>query len=226
MKNTSPKQIMLCVILLGGLLLIGVYFLVYKSYIDKAEDIERTNVALNKRVAELKEYYDNMDMYNTEIELMQTEIRNVLAQFPPDVREEDMIVLALNTIKTADVEYTNLNFGDREALRSIPAETVQAAGMEELNLDLVFVERKSAYVNNTVYQSLKDCINTINNSNNRLAITNITYSRDEETGELSGTIQVSFYSVLGTGREYEPQNLGSYTSGLSELFGTLVPQED
>lgn len=226
MKKISPKQVMTCVVLLGALLLVGVYFLVYKSYVDKAAAIETSNVTLNKRVAELKEYYDNMDMYNAEIELMHTEIRNILADFPPDVKEEDMIVLALDTMKTADIEYTNLNFGDREALRSIPAETVQAAGMEELNLDLVFVERKSAYVNNTVYQSLKDCINTINNSDNRLTITNIAYSRDEDTGELSGSIQVSFYFVLGTGREYEPQNLGSYTSGLAELFGTVRPQED
>ncbi|MCH5271236.1 MAG: hypothetical protein J1E83_10865 [Lachnospiraceae bacterium] len=226
MKKVSSKQVMMYVVLLGILLLVGVYFLVYKSYTDQAATIETSNVVLNRRVAELKEYYDNMEGYNAEIELMQAEIRNVLGQFPPDVLEEDMIVLALDTMKNAAVEYTNINIGDREALRNIPAETVQAAGMEELNLELVFVERKGVYVNDTVYQSLKECINTINNSDNRLAITNIAYSRNDDTGELTGTIQVSFYTIIGTGREYEPQNLADYTSGLSELFGAVHRAEE
>ena len=220
MKKTSSKQLMLYVFLIGVIALVAVYFLVYKSYIDKAEALELTNVALNRRVAELKEYYDNMAMYNEEIELMQAEIRSILEPFPADVLEEDMIVLALNTMKTASVSYTNLNVGDREALRDIPAETVQAAGMEELTQELIFVERQGVYVNDTSYRSLKDIISTINNSDNRLAITNIMYSRNEDTGNLTGTIQVSFYSVIGTGREYVPQDLADYVSGLAELFGT------
>ena len=220
MKKTSPKQLMTCVVLIGLLALIAVYFFVYKSYIDKAEALELSNMALNRRVAELKEYYDNMEMYNEELELMQAEIRSILEPFPADVLEEDMIVLALDTMKTASVDYSNINVGEREALRNIPVETVQAAGMEDLTQELVFVTRQGVYVNETNYQSLKDCINTINNSSNRLAINNIAYSRNEDTGELAGTIQVSFYSVMGTGREYVPQNLADYVSGLAELFGT------
>ena len=220
MKKTSPKQLMMYVVLIGFLALIAVYFLVYKSYMDKADAIELSNVALNRRVAELKEYYDNMEMYNGEIELMQAEIRSILEPFPADVLEEDMIVLALDTMKTAAVDYSNINVGEREALRNIPVETVQAAGMEDLTQELVFVNRQGVYINSTRYQSLKDIINTINNSDNRLAISNIAYSRDEDTGELSGSIQVSFYSVIGTGREYVPQNLADYISGLAELFGT------
>lgn len=221
MKKLSQKQLMTYVLLFGCLLLIAVYFLVYKSYLDKAAVIETSNVGLNRRVAELKEYYDNMETYNAEIELMQTEIRNILGQFPPDVMEEDMLVLALDTMRHASVKYTNINIGDREAIKSIPAATVQAAGMEELNLELAYVKRQGTYVNTTNYQSLKDCIETINNSDNRLAITNVAYSRNEDTGELSGTIQVSFYSVIGTGRVYEPQDLTDYISGLSNLFGVV-----
>lgn len=226
MKKISQKQLMTYVILFGVLLLVGVYFLVYKSYVDKAADIEVSNLTLNRRVAELKEYYDNMQTYNEEIELMQAEILNILGKFPPDVMEEDMLVLALDTKKTAAIDYTNINIGDREAIRSIPAATVQAAGLEGLNLELAYVERKGVYVNTTTYQNLKDCVSTINNSDNRLAITNISYSRNEETGGLSGTIQISFYSVLGTGREYEPQNLADYTSGLAELFGVVHQEEE
>ncbi len=226
MKDITPKKMMLYVVLLGAILLAGVYFLVYKSYIDKAEALERSNVALNERVKELKEYYDNMESYNQEIAAMQEEIRGTLDLFPADVMEEDMIVLALDTMKTAAVDYTNINIGDREALRSIPAATVQAAGMEELQLELAYIERKGTYVNTTNYQNLKDCVKTINDSDNRVAITNISYSRNEETGELAGTIQVSFYYVLGTGKPYVPQDLAEYASGLAELFGIAHPAQE
>lgn len=225
MKNVTPKKLMMYVVLLGAILLAGVYFLVYKSYTEKAETLKLSNVALSERVAELKEYYDNMENYNQEIAAMQDEIHNILGQFPADVMEEDMIVLALDTMKRAAVDYTNINIGEREAIRSIPAATVQAAGMEDLQLELAYVKRTGTYVNTTSYQNLKECVETINNSENRVAITNISYSRNETSGELAGTIEVSFYSVLGTGKPYEPQNLADYASGLAELFGVAQVEE-
>lgn len=222
MKNTTAKQAMTYVLALGFLVLLAVYFLVYKSYNDKAEVLEKSNIAKQQRVDELKVFYDNLPIYNAEIEQYQAQIAAWLDEFPSDVKEEDIIVLALDTEKAAFVGYTNININGREAFRTIPAATMQLARMENLTQDVIFVERTVSYVNITDYFNLKKCVETINSSADKLTISNITYSKNEETGELEGTIEVTFYSVVGTGKEYVPQNLKEYESGLANLFGTTT----
>ena len=219
MKQDTAKKIMTYVLLLGALLLFAVYFLVYKKYNDMAAQINTSNIALAERVDELKQYYDNLNTYNAEMEMMQEQVNAWLDEFPADVKEEDIIVLALDTEEAAYVAYTNINIQERKALRTIPASMVQPAGMENYTSDIVFVERKTSYVNTTDYFNIKNCVEVINNSDDRLVISNITYSENEETGLLDGTIEVTFYSVIGTGKEYVPQVLPEYESGLLNLFG-------
>lgn len=226
MKKTMAKQVMIYVMIMGVILLLAVYFLIFKSYTDKAQLIQESNVVLSQRVNVLKQYYEKMDSYNNEIVLMQDQIRDWLDEFPADVKEEDIIVLALDTEKIAYVDYSTINIMDREALRTIPAATMQGVGMEELTQDLIFVQRKTSYVNKTDYYNMKKCVASINDSDNRLTISNITYVKNKETGELEGTIEVTFYSAIGTGKEYIPQKLPAYVSGLHDLFGiTEIPGE-
>lgn len=226
MKKTSAKQVMTYVLLVGLLVLLAVYFLVYKAYNEKAAAIENSNATLQQRVEELKGYYDKMDIYQADIDAMKEDVNKLLADFPADVKEEDIIVLALDTEKNALVGYKNINISDREALLTIPAATVQTAGMANLTQDLIFVERKTSYVNVTDYFNMKNVVKTINDSTNRLAISQLAYSRNEETGELEGTIEVTFYSVLGSGKEYIPQVLPEYESGLYNLFGVVEVEEE
>ena len=218
MKKNSSKQTALYVALFGVLALVVVYFLVYKAYMDKAEQIRTSNISLTARVDELKKYYDDLDFYNGEIEMMEAQIFTWLDAFPADVLEEDILVLALDTEKVAWVDYSNINMGTKEALKVIPAETVLASGMEELQQEIIFVNRTTSYVNSVDYENLKDVVKEINAQDNRLNISNIAYGRNTETGLLEGTIEVTFYSVIGTGKEYVPQKLKDYRSGLEDLF--------
>lgn len=226
MKKLSSKKVMTYVLLVGVLVLLAVYYFVYMSYNEQAETIENSNRTLQERVDVLKEYYDNMETYKAEIAIMQEQVNWMLEEFPADVREEDVIVMALETEENALVDYTNINIGGKEALKTIPASTVLTAGMENLTQDLIFVERVGTYVNTTNYQELKKCVETINAGADHLSISNVVYSRNEETGMLAGTIEVTFYSVLGTGKEYVPCDLMEYESGLAELFGVVTVMEE
>lgn len=225
MKKLSAKQVMTYVLLIGLLVLLAVYYFVYLSYNDKAEAIENSNRTLQERVDVLKGYYDNMETYQAEITVMQKQVNTLIEDFPADVKEEDIIVLALDTEENAAVGYRNINIGDREAIKTIPAATVLTAGMENLTQDLIFVERKTSYVNETDYFNMKEVVQTINDSRDRLCISQVAYSQNDESGLLEGTVEVTFYSALGTGKEYIPQDLPEYESGLFNLFGVTEAGE-
>lgn len=226
MKKISEKKIMTYVILAGLVMFIAVYFLIYQKYNEKAATLEAGNATLNERVMELKQFFDDMDNNKKKISAMQEQVQEWLAEFPADVKEEDIIAMALETEKNAAVAYSNINIADREALRTIPAATVCLSGMENLTQDLIFVKRLTSYVNSTDYPNMKNVIQTINDSHKRLSISKITYSMNEETGLLDGTVEVTFYSVTGDGKEYVPQKLMDYQSGLPDLFGDVQPKSD
>ena len=109
MKKSSSKQVAVYVALFGVLALVAVYFLVYKAYMDKAEQITASNATLSARVNELKEYYEDIDFYNGEIEMMQNQIYTWFDEFPADVLEEDILVLALDTEEVAWINYSKFS---------------------------------------------------------------------------------------------------------------------
>lgn len=226
MKKITAKQVMTYVLLLGLLLFIGVYFLVYQKDLEQAETIRSSNAALQVRVDELKTYYDNMEFYQEEIVRMDAQVTEWMDEFPADVKEEDIIVLAIDTERSAAIGYSNINIQGREALATIPADTVKAAQMEQYTDEITLMQRKTSYVNITDYTNLKNCIKTINDQDDRMTISNISYSSNQETGEIEGTIEVTFYAAYGTGKEYVPQVLPAYESGLYNLFGVVNVQEN
>ncbi len=226
MKKITAKQAMTYVLLLGLLLFIGVYFLVYQKDLEQADAIRSSNAALQVRVDELKTYYDNMEFYQEEIARMDTQAAEWLDEFPADVKEEDIIVLAIDTERNAAIGYSNINIQGREALATIPADTVKAAQMEQYTDEITLMQRKTSYVNITDYTNLKNCIKTINDQDDRMTISNISYSSNKETGGIEGTIEVTFYAAYGTGKEYVPQVLPAYESGLYNLFGVVNVQEN
>ena len=53
----------------------------------------------------------------------------------------------------------------------------------------------------------------------------IVYSKNETDNCLEGTIEVTYYYALGTGREYEEVDFKKYTAGLDDLFNLKTEEE-
>lgn len=220
MKNNSAlsKKILTYTALICVLCLVCVYFLVYKKYMESGTKLSKENATLNQHIEELEQYHNNRSTYETEMAEIRKELRGILAEFPADVREEDSIYLVLQAMSKANLSISNINIGERAELITIPAAEVGYSGLEELTEDLTFVSRKTAYVNKTDYQNLKQLVASVNTYDYRSNISNLSYSRNEAENCLEGTIEVTFYSLPGTGREYEERNFAEYESGLADLF--------
>lgn len=232
MKNVDSKKIMYYVLLVGVLALVIVYFLVYKKYIDKTDSLNAENRTLSDRVAVLKEYYDNRMMYEESIEAMQIDINKKLDEFPADVKEEDILLLAVKSTEDSYIAYTGVNLSDREPIYEIDRGIVGQGSIEGLSDTLTFVKRTVSYVNNVDYFNLKQVIGFILNSPNKKNISVVSYKANEDTTEtaedlekeseiemLDGTISVQFFSVLGSGKPYERPEIPEYEAGLFNIFG-------
>ncbi|MBO4981675.1 MAG: hypothetical protein J6C84_07255 [Lachnospiraceae bacterium] len=226
MKNKAQtaffSTLVLCVVIL-----VVIYMYVFQPYAEKTQMLVNSNMQLASRVAELEAFYAQMPQYKEQMTAMQTEIQDTLAAFPADVKEEDAIYLALRSWEEGIlVGYRSISIGEREELARVGADIVQGSGMEEFpGQDLVFNKRLVTYSNITTYQNLKDLITCINDNQEEVAITNVAYALNDEDMLLEGTIDVTFYMVDGTGKEYIPREFKDYETGLSNLFASSEEME-
>ena len=223
-KNKG-QQIMLYVVAVGALILILVYVFVFQKLQEQAETINASNKVLRQRVDELKQYYDYRDEYLALTEEMRVEVGELLVPYPADSREEDSIMLAVQMQESYPIEYTTINIATAETVKLISYETVSAVGLEEYPNPIVFSERDSSYVNEVSYEGLKEVVQTILASDNRIGIKNISYTKNPDNGRLSGSVDLTFYSVQGTTKEYTVPDIAAYLMGTDNIFGKMAVKE-
>ncbi|MDE6362686.1 MAG: hypothetical protein K2O40_13220 [Lachnospiraceae bacterium] len=218
LKKIFNKNTFLSITLAGMLVLVMIYVFVYMDYTQKTEDLTASNEELKKVVDELQQYSDNIEEYKEEIEGMRQQIEQVVAEYPADAREEDIVMLAVELQERNVIGYDAINMEEREGTYSIPGDLVKAAAIEGLDEELVFAQKHAVYVNTTNYDNLKSIIEQVYLSDNRIGIDNIAYAKDEENGTLEGNIDIYFYSLAGTDKEYASPDIAAYLSGTSDLF--------
>lgn len=214
----DAKKVFTYAVLLELLAVLLVYMLVFNKYTDLTSSLNSQNITLSNRVRELSKYYNEMDENKKQIELMGEGIDKMLEDIPADVREEDVLMLAVETLKKANLAFTSINVSDRSEFYSIDKSIVDTAQVGEYDEAFSFGERKVQYANITDYKNLKEIIKTIQNSDDKKVISNISYSRKEEEHSLEGTIEVLDYFVLGAKKEYIKKYIPGYEAGLLDLF--------
>lgn len=221
-KGSGNRNLLLYVAAFGALLMILVYVFVYQKLNTEAEAIQASNRTLSQRVNELKVYYDNRETYLRDTQTLEMLMDELLTVYPADAREEDAIMLAVQMQRGSEATFLSINMNKGGVLHEVPAETVLAAASETYTQAIQFRNMDAIYVNEVSYAGLKSMIQTVFDSSNRIGIQNIVYSKgDAENPNLSGHIDLVFYSVAGTGKEYVVPDIMPYIAGTSNIFGEL-----
>lgn len=218
LKNYFNQKTFLGVTLVGVLALVIVYVFVYLDYTQRTEELEKSNSDLRAVVNELEEYNTNMEAYEAEIEEIKAEIESIMDEYPADAREEDALMLAVELGERNIIDFDAINMEEKESVYTIEPQIVTAAAIEGLDESLVFTRKHAVYVNQTTYMALKTVIAQIYESGNRIGIDNIVYTKNEEYGVLEGNIDLYFYSLAGTDKEYEAPDIADYPAGTGDPF--------
>lgn len=223
MKNKAQTAFY-AVLAIGVLGCIIVYMYIYQPYQKKTATLKASNITLSQRVDQLKAFYSQMADNENKIQEMTADINKRLKDFPADVKEEDILYLALRTWNEGIlVGYSSITVDARENFALIPAEVVQPAGVEGLTGEISFIKRNVTYTNITTYDQMKELIKLINANPEQLTIMSVAYTTsdegDGELGLLEGSIDVSFYAMQGTEKEYVPREFAEFPTGLENLFG-------
>ena len=97
---------------------VGWYF-GYRPQMEKADQIEDLNGALEEQLQDLLELAANKDFYVSETASIKDKISEYISEFPADVRPEDGIVLANKMENELGFQITNVGVGEKEFVASI-----------------------------------------------------------------------------------------------------------
>lgn len=218
LEKIFTKQAFLLITIVAALLLLVLYTNVYKDYDEKTQKVEMENKELEALLAELEVYYNNMEQYEEEIELIKTEVVEIMSEYPANAKEEDVIMLAVEMQEQNEIEFESIGMKESESVYTVPQNLIMMAEIEGYEKDIVFNKKPAVYSTKTDYSNLKGNIEQIFNSTNRIAIDKIIYVKNDTTGLLEGTMDLFFYSALGTDKEYVAPDIAEYMSGTSDLF--------
>lgn len=224
LKKIFNKQTFAIISVVGVLAVVLAYVFVYLQFTDKTSALEKSNRELLETVTQLEEYAANRAQYEQDIEDYTVAINEILKQYPADVREEDIVMLAVQMQQENEIVYNNIRMDKMENVYTVNKNAVEPAGIEGLDKDILFEQKAASYSNTTDYGNLKGCIEQIFSSDNRIAINEIIYTKNKETGELEGNIDLKFYCAKGTDKEYVLPDIAEYISGTSDFFksGTVA----
>lgn len=226
MKKITSKQVFTYVLLLGIIAVVAVYFLVYKKNVELADQKNASNATLNQRVKALEQYHIDEPKYLEEMEPMKKEIDRLLEPYASNVTDLDLIMQAVHTQQVAPIVYSGINLGGKTVMKSISADTIQKAAVEKYQEPIAFMEQTCVLPNQITYEGLKTAVQSLFDSEYMIGLRSLTYTKAGENGELQGSIDLSYYYVTGTGKEYVKPELTEYESGTENIFGVKDDEEE
>jgi hypothetical protein len=240
MKKTNKNEILVLIGLLGVAFAVISYFFVYKSNVEKAETVEAQNKTLAAEVARLETLYQQMPQYIEDTEKMQAANREFEGRFPADIRYEDSIMM-INTLEAAtNTEVASLAFGGvmavpytddtavvTDASADATASTDASAGTPVESDDVVIYDTTMYQVPLSIsidctYDDFKGLITYIYNQTDRMSVDGVSISYNNQNGELTGSMSLSTYYLLGTDKLYSEPFIPNMKMGVETIFGDTI----
>ena len=240
----SDRDKKLLLILAGVLIFVLIYFVGATRIQDATDVIRSENDVLRQQASLLAGLDANKAAYQKNTDTYLKQIKSYQQMFPAEVRAEDEIAFAhsfeqstpagdralINYVATPDPVAVTLGTPATENLlanqNDITGEIAANAFVNDgsipdtTQMQMNVVTSNISY--NVTYNGLKTILQQISKSDKRKAVQDITMAFDENTGKLSGTIDINYYAMTGLGNEYTEPADQSVPQGTSDIFHSVT----
>lgn len=203
-----------------------VYFLFAKPNLDKQQKYIDESSNLRTQVSHYSEILNNQEKYEQQIVDAQIEYNKTLDKFFGGLNQENTIMNIKGIEDATNTWISRISFQDSEIMISdggttdgenadstenLAVSTSELSGMkQDLNLEYA-----------CSYSNFKKFIEYIQNYDQRLFISSINASYSADTNQVSGSLVLSQYALVGADREYAEPDLTGIEIGVDNIFSTL-----
>lgn len=235
--KVKKSEIQLLIAVIGVLIVVCTYFLVYSSFNEKSDALEAQNVTLSSQVATLEALDQRKADYIEATEKMQSYITNFENRFPADILPEDSIMMVKTLEDYTRTEVANIAFGSEAEVVYTPAAdaattTADATAAATTAASPVSTDG-TAYADTHMYEvplsisisctydDFKGLVRYIYNQQERESIQGVSISYNETDGMLAGNMTMNTYYLLGTDKVYSSPYIPDMQMGVDTIFGNV-----
>ena len=225
--KVKKSEIQLLIAVIGVLIVVCTYFLVYSSFNEKSDALEAQNVTLSSQVATLEALDQRKADYIEATEKMQSYITNFENRFPADILPEDSIMMVKTLEDYTRTEVANIAFGSEAEVVYTPAADAATTAASPVSTD------GNAYADTHMYEvplsisisctydDFKGLVRYIYNQQERESIQGVSISYNETDGMLTGNMTMNTYYLLGTDKVYSSPYIPDMQMGVDTIFGNV-----
>ena len=243
--KVKKSEIQLLIAVIGVLIVVCTYFLVYSSFNEKSDALEAQNVTLSSQVATLEALDQRKADYIEATGKMQSYITNFENRFPADILPEDSIMMVKTLEDYTRTEVANIAFGSEaevvyppaadataatDAAADAAADTTAAAATTAASpvstdgtayADTHMYEVPLSISISCTYDDFKGLVRYIYNQQERESIQGVSISYNETDGMLTGNMTMNTYYLLGTDKVYSSPYIPDMQMGVDTIFGNV-----
>lgn len=217
--STRDKKLLL--ILLGVLVFLAAYLLVYNRFTEKADATREEIAALSPRLMVLRSHEANVNAYQNEIDQISGAVEAALAEFPSDVRTEDLILYGSGLESAVGMTVSAMAFSPAEVISRFNVPRAGEDGGVEL-IPYAALRTGLTVEGELNYTEFKRLVNYIYSTVQRTSLESVSLNYNAESGELSAAAQLAKYFVCGEEYVYEATRVPSFQAGVSDPFGLIA----
>lgn len=222
----SDRDKKIIVIVFIALVVALPYLLLIKPTNEKITAVEGEIATLQTRYDELKVMEEQRGFYESEIARMNKESDEIIANYAPGIRQENVIMFLRGLELNIPIEMSSISFGGN-AVTPILAGTTDEAGNVIGAINAVKTQSSVAYT--CEYQNIKDFLAYIianeEENDERMVASTVNISYDSATGKVAGSFVLDQFAVTTDGRELAPAIIPAMPHGNESVFGTYISDE-
>lgn len=236
--KVKKSEIQLLIAVIGVLIAVCTYFLVYSSFNEKSDALEAENATLSSQVATLEILDQRKADYIEATGKMQSYITNFENRFPADILPEDSIMMVKTLEDYTRTEVANIAFGSEAEVVYTPAAdaattTADATAATDTTATSPVSTDGTAYADTHMYEvplsisisctydDFKGLVRYIYNQQERESIQGVSISYNETDGMLTGNMTMNTYYLLGTDKVYSSPYIPDMQMGVDTIFGNV-----
>ena len=214
-KKLSLRDVNMILVVVGLVILVATYFLVYQNYSAKNAELD---TQLSEREAHLKElqgYYDNLKEYEKGTAEGKVNIAANLSKLPRGIKSEDFLVYIMDSTNEVNADLRSVNFQNDNEISTFS--TVVDGKKQECKGYQV----NASFNAEMNYNQLKSYLDYVyNQSENVTFVDSFVVTYNGGSSKLDTTFGLSKYYITFDGSEYVPVPVPDVSIGVNDPFHT------
>lgn len=220
MSNRDKKLLSVLIVLAAVVL---IYYVGYRPLEKKEKALEQENASIETELVQLRQDYDKLDFFESEIQLMKKEIDDIQLDYPAQLNQERAFRFLFDVEEAFEmIDFTSVSFSNITTINS----------SDDLNTEetVRFISEDMFSSAQLTYDDMKDFLNYVNNYEDKTVLSNLSMSLNEEDGYVTVSLTFTMYGLESDLRPIDEVEFDSVEVGNPILFsspnGTVKVEEE